>query len=86
MLLFIPESFKLPLSIRVTLFHQVEKDHITEESSLLNLVLFSDVTGKIQKVAVLFNKCLMVLTAPIKASPEATLTAVGMMLNFPAYE
>lgn len=28
----------------------------------------------------------MILTAPIKASPEATLMAVGMMLNNPAYE
>lgn len=28
----------------------------------------------------------MLLTAPNKASPEATLMAVGMMLNFPAYE
>ena len=28
----------------------------------------------------------MVLTAPIKARSDATLIAVGMMLNFPAYE
>lgn len=32
------------------------------------------------------TKLLLVLTAPIRASPEPMLMAVGMMLNFPAYE
>lgn len=34
-LLFLPPSFKFPLSIRVFLLDEVEKDHVTEESSLL---------------------------------------------------
>lgn len=44
---------------------------------------FSDMTVKKTEN---MQQLLLVLTAPIKASPEPMLMAVGMMLNFPAYE
>lgn len=85
-LLLLPPSLKLPLSIRVLVLDEVEKDHVTEESSLWMQVSSSGCERPCRPWRTCRRMWAELLTAPIKATPEPTLMIVGTILNIPAWK